>query len=143
MQKIAHRGNTSGPSIYENQIWYIEEAIKSGYDVEVDIWRINSNLWLGHNSAEYSVSEDFLNAYADKLWIHCKNLDALQHLLKNKGLNVFWHQEDDYTITSKGYIWTYPGKLVTDNSVIVTFGKELGSDYSTAFGVCGDYVGLW
>ena len=25
--------------------------------------------------------------------------------------HYFWHQEDDYTITSKGIIWAYPGKV--------------------------------
>jgi hypothetical protein len=34
-------------------------------------------------------------------------------------LNYFWHQSDDYTITSKGYFWTYPGKKISNKSVIV------------------------
>ena len=28
----------------------------------------------------------------------------------DKSLNYFWHQTDDFTLTSHGYIWTYPGK---------------------------------
>ena len=34
-------------------------------------------------------------------------------------LNYFWHQKDDYTITSNGYFWTYPGKKISNRSVIV------------------------
>ena len=35
---IAHRGNTIGPNIEkENHPDYIDEAIKKGFDVEVDI----------------------------------------------------------------------------------------------------------
>ena len=35
------------------------------------------------------------------------------------GYNYFWHQDDDYTLTSKKYIWAYPGKSYTHNTVIV------------------------
>jgi len=140
--KIAHRGNTHGPSIYENQPSYIEKAINFGYDVEIDIWKIRDCLWLGHDSAQYKIDEDFLNKNKDRLWIHCKNLEAFDYLL-NKDLNIFWHQEDDYTLTSKGYIWAYPGKLGTSNSVVVSFDKQLNPEYLSYYGVCSDYVGLW
>ena len=32
---------------------------------------------------------------------------------------LFEHQEDDVTLTSEGYIWTYPNKQLTDNSIAV------------------------
>ena len=28
---------------------------------------------------------------------------------KNYHIHCFWHQEDNYTITSKNFIWAYPG----------------------------------
>ena len=52
------------------------------------------------------------------LWIHCKNLDALYALHAQEDLNYFWHQEDDFTLTSQGIIWTYPNKPITNRSVI-------------------------
>ena len=39
MKLIAHRGNIDGPNPErENSPEYIEEALKAGYDVEVDVW---------------------------------------------------------------------------------------------------------
>ena len=49
------------------------------------------------------------NLLIQKIWFHAKNIEAFYELLK---LNIvcFWHQNDDVTLTSNGYIWTYPGK---------------------------------
>ena len=39
MKLISHRGNINGKQLdLENDPKYIENAIKQGYDVEVDIW---------------------------------------------------------------------------------------------------------
>jgi hypothetical protein len=79
------------------------------------------------------------------LWIHAKNLDALYVLQANPVLNYFWHQEDDFTLTSQGDIWTYPGKPLTKNSIMVMpewndpkF-ENLNLD---CLGICSDYVHL-
>ena len=80
------------------------------------------------------------------LWIHAKNIDALHVLGADAKLNFFWHQEDDYTLTSQGYIWTYPGKHLMSHSVCVMpeWDKEL--DLTTfkpdCYGICSDYVNL-
>jgi hypothetical protein len=55
-------------------------------------------------------------------------------------LNYFWHQEDNFTLTSQGYIWTYPDKDVTNKSIAVLVDKELAPD--GVAGVCSDYIGL-
>jgi len=52
----------------------------------------------------------------------------------------FWHEEDSYTLTSNGLIWTYPGKPVTDRSIIVLKDQEPLPDLDTVFGICSDYV---
>lgn len=137
MIKIAHRGNTNGPSIHENQVWYIQEALDKGFDVEIDIWMVAGKLWLGHDSAQYLVDIDFLLLNKPHLWIHCKNLEALQYFA-SQGLlfNYFWHQEDDFTLTSWNWIWTYPGKEVGDFSIIVDL--EGKTEYN-CYGICSDY----
>ena len=66
---------------------------------------------------DYKIDIQFLNN--GKVWAHAKNIDALHQLLKHESVNCFWHQEDDYTITSKGVIWAYPGKETSGNSVCV------------------------
>jgi hypothetical protein len=138
LRKIAHRGNTNGPSIHENQPWYLEEAMDKGYDVEIDIWKMGQHLWAGHDHAMYLITEDFLLKNILHIWIHCKNFEALDHFAKmGNSFNYFWHQEDDFTMTSQNYVWTYPGKQVGDWSVIVDL-KNSG-EYD-CFGICTDYL---
>ena len=45
----------------------------------------------------------------------------------NQDFNYFWHENDRFTITSKGYLWTYPGNKYSENSVIVNLGKKFNS----------------
>lgn len=138
MIKIAHRGNLDGPSHKENQPYYLMDAIDAGYDVELDLWRVSDRLWLGHDGPQYLVTESFLLEIGHAAWIHCKNLAALDFLATTfPQLNYFWHQEDDYTLTSQGYIWAYPGQAVTNRSVSVNL--DLTNVPSNAYGVCTDY----
>ena len=141
MKLISHRGNINGPdSENENSPKYIERAIQQGYDVEIDL-RIGLGFQLGHDEPQYNIDISWLNQFKDNLWIHCKDFATLTYFVDRKqiGYNFFWHQEDDYTLTSQGYIWTYPGKHVSRNSVLVDLegvNKELN-----CYGICSDYVG--
>ena len=141
MIKIAHRGNTKGPSPRENHPFYIEEAISLGFDVEVDIWLSENNLWLGHDKPQYMTSKRFLDRYRDRLWVHCKNFAALNYFTDlEENYKYFWHENDDYTLTSNGIIWTYPKKQFDNKSILVVQGKEFLPEYLDAFGICSDYV---
>ena len=137
---ISHRGNINGPDeIKENSVDYILEALSQGYDVEIDVWRNNDQWYLGHDEPEYPVEESFL--LTEGLWCHAKNLSALRGLLALP-VKCFWHQEDDYTITSNGMIWAYPGKPLTGNSICVMperFAKEF-EDLTQCVGVCSDFI---
>lgn len=143
MRLIAHRGNTSGPSEKENQIDHLRDAINAGYDVELDLWSFKDLLWLGHDGPEYFIAESFLLEIGHAAWIHCKNLDAL-HFLNSTypQLNYFWHQEDDFTLTSQGFIWTYPGKELSSNSILV-MPESIPGGYVpnvSPYAICSDYV---
>ncbi len=142
--KIAHRGNLNGPSHKENQTSYLTDAIAAGYDVELDLWKIKDLLWLGHDGPQYLIPESFLLEIGHAAWIHCKNLEALDFLATTlPQLRYFWHQEDDFTLTSNGYIWTYPGKPVTSKSVIVDLDLADKNNYiDVAYAVCTDYPNL-
>jgi hypothetical protein len=139
MLKISHRGNLNGPSPRENHPTYIEEAIYAGFDVEVDVRLVDNQLWLGHDEPQYLTYKTFLDRYKDSLWIHCKNLAALEYFVNLKqDYKYFWHEEDSHTLTSNGLIWTYPGKPVNDKSIIVLREKESAPE--AVFGICSDYV---
>lgn len=138
---ISHRGNLDGKfESYENEPTYIDEAISEGFDVEVDIWYINNMFYLGHDNPQYGVSNKWLEERKDRLWIHCKNTDAIEQFNEvQKGYNYFWHQEDTLTLTSKGFLWVYPGKQKIKNSIAVM--PELyNDDTSSCVGICSDFI---
>jgi len=117
-----------------------------GFDVEVDIWEREGELWLGHDRPQYKLSLDFL--YTDindepllyRLWFHCKNASAIEFIRGIPHAKYFWHQNDDYTLTSNGLIWTYPGKPLLPNISVAVL-PELQHDISmwNAAAICTDY----
>lgn len=138
MLKIAHRGNVDGPSSKENSPEHIEQALSLGFDAEIDVWLIEKDLWLGHDAPRYQIPKSFIDNNVNNLWIHCKNLKALEYFVKEGSFyNYFWHQEDDFTLTSQNFIWTYPGKEAGEWSVIVDLEGKTPYD---CYGICSDYV---
>jgi len=139
---IAHRGNINGPDTFnENKPSYILNTIKNGYNCEIDVWNIDSKLFLGHDSPDYEIDINFLLENSSNLWIHCKNIEALDNLIHFKNLNIFWHDNDNYTITSKGYIWAHPKSIMTENTIIVMpEHKNNEYDFTKCMGVCSDYI---
>lgn len=139
MKWISHRGNLTGPDpSRENHPDQLNYVIEQGYDVEVDVWKIHDTLYLGHDEPLYPVSLEFLNR--DSIWCHAKNLDALEYLL-NKGVHCFFHENDRFTLTSRGFIWTYPNQNLTEKSISVVLEKDFKN--IKCFGVCGDFVEIW
>lgn len=137
---ISHRGNINGCNpTKENDPQYILEAINKGYECEIDVWSIKDRLYLGHDEPQYEINLKFLQN--DKLWCHAKNLSALEYMLLNH-VHCFWHQKDNYTITSKGIIWAYPGKELSKQSICVMPEKFSEQFYKpeTCLGICSDNI---
>lgn len=140
MKFISHRGNIQEKiEEQENNPEKILFCLSQGYDVEIDVWYSKNKFFLGHDSPTYEVEKEFLKD--SRLWCHAKNVESLNKML-NLGINCFWHQEDDYTITSKKLIWVYPGKLLLKNSVAVMPEKTSYSlkDLKICYGVCSDKI---
>ena len=138
---ISHRGNLNGPfESWENEPTYIDLAIKKGYDVEVDVWVKDNLLWLGHDKPQYGVDFKWFTNRLNKLWVHCKNIEALTFFkCCGYSINYFWHETDTITLTSLNYIWAYPGKQPIKDSIAVM--PEINSDdISKAIGICSDYI---
>lgn len=138
---IAHRGNTSGKNLEkENTTDYINMAIFSGYDVEIDLWVVYGSLFLGHDYPQQQIDKDYLNERAASLWVHCKNSDAFDTALDMQ-LNCFVHDTDDYTMTNRGFVWAYPGKPAVYNNTICVMPESVGNiDITKYAGVCSDRV---
>jgi hypothetical protein len=139
---ISHRGNIDGPIPQkENTTDYIDSALSLGYDVEIDIWYCNKELFLGHDQADYKVSLQYLLDRKNNLWIHCKNLECLEffNIFKHYNMNYFWHENDKSTLTSKSYIWALPGMQPVKNSIAVL--PELHNEGVTScLGICSDFI---
>ena len=146
MKLIAHRACIFGPdNDIENKNKSIKYCISKKFDVEIDVFFYKNKIYLGHDEPKEKINIQFLLENSKKLWIHCKNLDSLHYLISYKKLNVFYHQTDDFTLTSKKHIWTYPEKPTTNKSVIVCKSKQEHTkaiNSKNIFGICSDYVGL-
>lgn len=147
MKIIAHRGNINGPdSNLENHPSQVELAISQRFDCEIDLYYSKDNFYLGHDAPNHLVSIEWLLEHRDSLWIHCKNYSALDKFIEmGESFNFFWHQKDDFTLTSTNLIWTFPGQKVGQKSILVLpelyidF-KEIGKEImKKVYGVCTDY----
>lgn len=135
---IAHRGNTNGARPNkENDPEYLLQAVDNGYDCEVDVRvDINGNVWLGHDEPQYKVTKEFISNPG--FWNHAKNLNALAYMLEHN-IRCFWHEGDERTLTSDGFIWTYPNKEVTSISVICLVNED-DVIPANCYGICSDWV---
>jgi hypothetical protein len=139
---IAHRGNLNGPdSKNENKPEYLLEAISKGFYVETDLWIIDNVLYLGHDKPDYKIEVTFLLNIKEKLFCHCKNIEALHFLIENlPEIECFFHNEDECTLTSKNHIWNYPGKKLTSSTICVMPEYVNQEIDERCFGICSDFV---
>jgi hypothetical protein len=126
----------------ENNPKYIEAALDLGFDVEIDVWFDESDscagYYLGHDHPLYKIDASWL--MRDGVWCHAKNQKALERMFCDKIPNYFWHQEDRFTITSRGDIWCYPNNP-SRSGILVDVGRpKRGLDIR---GVCTDYANEW
>lgn len=135
---ISHRGNIDGPNKQmENSPSYVDYALQEGFDVEIDVWLTKGSLTLGHDEPQYEVTIEYLRN--KKLWCHCKNIKALECLLK-EGIRCFFHDRDTATLTSDGYIWTYPGCELTPASICVMPELFKNQKILDIAGICSDNI---
>ena len=80
MLYISHRGNLDKTNRdQENKPSYVINALKQNFDVEVDIWFLKKNFYLGHDAPEHKVDMKFIKT--KKLWFHAKNIEAFHENL--------------------------------------------------------------
>lgn len=136
---IAHRGCTLGPSNYENHPDFIKSALSLNFDVEIDVWFIDNKYILGHDKPDYEVNTSFLEK--PHLWCHAKNIEAITSISANPKIHSFFHDKDDVALTSRRYIWTYPGKSILNSNAIAVLPERVSNwDISLSGGICSDYI---
>jgi hypothetical protein len=139
---ISHRGNIYGPNKNaENQPDYIRRTLLKGYEVEMDVWVVNGDLFLGHDKPMYTVGKYWFDKrVCDLGWLHCKNQEAYDHFKKN--FNCFIHDKEPQTITSRGYVWSYPGNE-RSGTICVLPENDNRELVDGLVGICSDYIGRY
>ena len=139
---ISHRGNVFGANPErENSPEYVKEALSIGYSVEVDVWCINNHLFLGHDFPKHEIGEQFLENKS--ILCHAKNVGALMRMAESGAMHYFWHEKDKYTITSKGYVLSYPGLVCNPSKSIIMGPEHYCNDIKNAYAICSDYIGSY
>ena len=142
---ISHRGNVNEINIHlENTQNYIDKAIELGYEVEIDLWKIDEDLFLGHDRPERLVKLDWLEERKQKLWIHTKNRNAFESFtLLNSNFKFFWHTLEPYVFTSNGVIWAHDYKNIQNEHLcivpLLSLEEVNGAKIRNWYGVCTDY----
>ena len=78
----------SNPDL-ENSPSAIQQAIKKGFDCEIDLW-VKDKKFLGHDYPQYEIDIDFLLDINQFIWIHCKNLSAINYLTEKSDIFNFF-----------------------------------------------------
>ena len=113
---ISHRGNILGlKKQLENNPNYIDECVKKGYDVEVDVWSIDKQFYLGHDEPQYKIERSF---YKIKSCGVVKNIEAFYRMIDDK-IHCFFHDKDKVALTSRGYFWSAFENEMTSKSICV------------------------
>ncbi len=136
---ISHRANLFGPDkTLENHPLQIMYVMNMGYEVEIDVWVVNNKIFLGHDFPEHEINLEFL--FDNRLWCHAKNLEALQLMLSHPKIHCFWHENDKVTLTSKNYVWTFPGNELISNSIACMPETKEFINIEKAIGICSDFI---
>ncbi len=158
MLLISHRGNVSGRNPErENSISYIQEAIDLGYVVEVDLWVANGGkFYLAHdyhgigghgNTLFYGFKNSEIEpSFLEKnLLIHCKNVEAVQACMEIGRLNFFFHENEKFTISSRGWTISHSKNKPTKGSIHML--PELGGyskeSLKNCAGICSDIISFY
>jgi len=146
IQLISHRGNLSGPEpARENTAEFIDEAIKEGYPVEIDVRKNEDGLWLGHDEPISLVDINWLTDRKDNLLVHSKNVEALKEMLDND-MRTFYHASERHVIIANtNLIWSHDISEATDISIIPLMSKSDIEKFdlkknNNMHGICSDNV---
>ena len=155
LKVIAHRGLLDGPSSdKENNLENIQSNIKKYPEIinELDIWIDSNNIYIGHDYPKNKIQSKILYENSRNLILHIKGVNLVtqngvkifNNILKN--CHYFAHQEDDFVITNKGWIWSHPRNGFVKNTICVLPEKIESLDsavkkieFNSLYGVCTDY----
>ena len=112
MRVIAHRGNLNGISPRENDPQVIRQVLDHGLSVEVDLWEIEGRHFFGHDSPAYLVN--LAEFDVQEVYFHLKT----PHVPRLLHADAFAIDNDRYSLTLRGWLWTNYGQPVSAQSIM-------------------------
>lgn len=144
MKLISHRGNLLGrfPE-FENSPRYIDLAIETGFEVEIDLRIQFGKFFLGHDYPQYEIDANWLSCRKQHLLIHAKDFEALSWLSKSDFI-YFFHEKEAYSVISNGLIWCHDITMLNNKCIIPLMTQEEITNFKRVDvkGVCSDYIQL-
>lgn len=139
---ISHRGNIFGVTKFENAPKQIDMAMLDCDYVEIDVRYIDGKFFLGHDTPDTFIEDDWLRERSNKLFVHCKNIEALNKCMQMK-IPAFFHEKETHVhIVNTDLIWTHSLKESQGNSIIplITEGEaKWHRDFDHVWGICTDF----
>ena len=86
---------------------------------------MEDGIYLGHDNPNYKIDIDFITKNKDRFILHVKSFHSesdfvIKSLSKiYKIAHCFSHEEDNFTITNRGWIWSHPEMGFIPNSIFV------------------------
>ena len=111
--------------------------------MEIDVWSIDGEYWLGHDKPQYKVTWNWFFKRQHNLWLHCKNVEAAKscHIFQS-----FCHTGDPYSYTSGGKVWLHDlEQTFDDKTIIPLLDWDMVDSFKThikneiPYGICTDY----
>jgi len=144
MMFISHRGNLFGKfPKEENHPVYLETAIAYGYYVEADLWYHNGLFYLGHDLPMYEISLKYIEHLKRSALFHLKNIETVKAVLFHQlNIHYFYHDTDECTITSKGYVWCHSRFNFINSKTIIVLPEvtHFSGPFQECAGICSDNI---
>lgn len=136
---ISHRGNINGANKNkENSPDYVYSALDKGFSVEIDVWLIEGEWFLGHDYHKYRIDFNFIKN--DNFWLHAKNGCAFSELVRLNMKHVFYHTIEHWALTSSKFLWTFPTSKLYNNSICVKPESREYDKKQKIAGICSDFI---
>lgn len=141
---ISNRGNTTCPCPeLENTPDYVLAAISKGWDVKVDVWFKDGQIYLGNDGPDHLISISFLEN--TKIWCVARTVETLSHLMTMSTITCLpYSSTNDCLLASNGYIWTSGQHAGQSSRCIVNMPETclqiVDSELKTTAGICSDFV---
>lgn len=135
---ISNRGNLNGRIIeFENLPSYIDKAIELGkfHGVKIDLWGDKGELYLGNDGPLYKIDPNWLIYREMDLWIHARNIDAV-NFLNNMDLTWFWREHEILTIASNGVVINWSEQHIRK---AIKFDEQEKTNESVSLGIITNY----